>query len=142
MDSTSDSELARATAKAAELKQEIEVRKRELETMQASFTEVSMEIVKMLETLEIDSIKQHGFTFFIEEKESVKTPKTLEDKKEFFQYLRELGLFEEMVTVNSMTLNSFYKSMSQEAAEKGVLDFRMPGIEEPTAYKTLKLRRA
>ena len=100
-----------------------------------------MEVLNILEALEIDSVKAHGFNFYKEESMSVKTPKTLEEKEEFFNYLRSQGVFNELVSVNSRTLNSFYKSMAEKAAEDGVLDFKMPGIEEPVPYTKLKMRR-
>lgn len=98
-------------------------------------------ILKTLELMDIDSIRAHGYLFFKEVKSSVTTPKTLEEKKEFFDFLESRGIFLEMVSINSQTLNSLYKSLADEAAKEGVLDFKMPGIPEPTTYTNLKLRR-
>jgi hypothetical protein len=138
----SDTLLQMRTALAAELKLDLDKRKIEMERVQAEFTTLQLEIINILESMNIDSVKTHGFNFFIEEKASVKTPKTLEEKRMLFDYLTSQGMFDEMVSVNSMTLNSYYKAMAQQAAEQGILDFKMPGIEEPSMYKTLKMRRA
>jgi hypothetical protein len=102
---------------------------------------VSLELINILEAMGIDSIKINGFNFFVTESSSVKTPKTLEAKRELFKFLESIGLFEEMVSVNSQTLNSFYRSMAEKAAGEGNLDFKLPGVDEPIPYKTLKLRR-
>lgn len=133
--------LKRLTALAADYKIKVEDLSRELSTAQADLTTVQTEITRTLEALGIDSVKMNGFNFYVQENESVKTPKTLEEKQAFFEYLRGLGLFDEMVSVNSMTLNSFYKTMSEEALSKGILEFRMPGIAAPTSYKQLKMRK-
>lgn len=137
-----DSALAKATALAALLKAEAEGLTLSLANVEARLKTVQGEIMRTLEAMEIDSLKMNGFTFYVEEKESVKTPKTLEEKALFFEYLRQLGLFDEMVGVNSQTLNSFYRAKSEEALGQGVLEFRMPGIEPPTSYKQLKMRKA
>lgn len=136
-----NSALAVATAMAAALKHEIEDLAIRQAALQADLTTVQTEIIRILEASEIDSVKMNGFNFYVEEKESVKVPKTLEDKLALFEYLRSLGLFDEMVSMNSMTLNSFYKTMSEEALAKGILEFRMPGVEAPTSYKQLKMRK-
>lgn len=71
----------------------------------------------------------------------VRVPKDLEAKQKFFEYLRGRGVFEEMVTVHSATLNSFYNAEVEAANEKGVFPFSVPGIEEPTEQVTLSLRK-
>lgn len=136
-----DVTLSMRAALATELKLTIEAKKAELERLQGEFATIQLEMINILETLEIDSIKAHGFNFYIEEKYSVKTPKTLEEKKALFDYLKQQGMYDEMVSVNSQTLNSYYKAMSDQAEGQGILDFQMPGIEPPTSYKQLKMRR-
>lgn len=87
--------------------------------------------------------KQHipGFgTLSAQTRFSVKVPQG-DGKREFFEYLRSLGIFEDLATVNSQTLNGWYKERLDEAIEKGDLGFRVPGIEEPKSVKTLGFRR-
>jgi hypothetical protein len=84
----------------------------------------------------------HGYLFFKEEKSSVVTPKTIEEKQALFDYLQEKGLFLEMASVNSQTLNALYKYLAAQAAEEGILEFKLPGVPEPTTYTNLKLRRS
>lgn len=136
-----DSELVKKTNRAVELRQAIEKTKAELALLQDEFSPLSDEIVKILEALNIDSISAEGFMFFIEEKSSVKIPRSNEDKEKFFAYLKSIGVYDEIVSVNSQTLNSLFKSLSEQALENGVLDFQIPGIEEPKTYKSLRMRR-
>jgi hypothetical protein len=80
-----------------------------------------------------------GFgTLYFSNRMSVTMPKNPEDREAFFNYLKEKGAFDGLITVNSMTLNSFYK---QEAEIANSPDFKIPGIGTPTLIKTLNMRR-
>lgn len=72
---------------------------------------------------------------------SVKTPKTPEQKTLFFEYLRKTGRYDDMVSVNSQTLNSFYKEQLELAKERGEDDVQIPGITEITVNPNLSFKR-
>lgn len=76
----------------------------------------------------------------ITHKSSVKVPKDLESKQKFFEYLREKGLFDELVSINSNTLNGYYKEQLEAEMEAGNTDWEMPGIGAPTITKGLQVR--
>ena len=137
----SDNLLNEKTKKASELKELLETKKNELKVIQEEFDTTTSDIIKVLEALEIDSVKMHGFNFYVVEKSSVKTPKDLESKRELFKFLDGKGILEEVVSVNSMTLNSLQKTYAEEAVKEGNLEFVLPGVEEPTYYKQLTLRK-
>lgn len=107
--------------------------------------ELELEEKKMIEMLEASDLTQfrgeEGLAF-ISYKTSVKTPKTEEDRAAFFQYLKDKGLYDQMITVNSQTLNSFYKAEFAEAQEKGNSDFKVPGINEVEVRPQLSFRRS
>lgn len=71
---------------------------------------------------------------------SVTVPKG-DEKERFFTYLKDRGIFEDMATVNSQTLNAWYRSEMDQAKENGDFDFQIPGIKEPMAYEQLQLRK-
>jgi hypothetical protein len=114
----------------------------ELDKVQCEYELIANEVMSELDINGVESIKIDGTLFYTETRQSVRIPKSLEDKERFFNYLRDLSLYDEMISVNSATLNSFYKTMSEEAEKDGVLEFQMPGIEPPTSYKQLKIRNA
>ena len=124
------------------MKIEIDSREADLKITKEEFEKLSNVILKMLELSELDSVRAHGFLFFKENKTSVPVPKTIEEKKALFAFLEERGLFLEMVSVHSQTLNSLYKSLSDEALKNGILDFKIPGVGEATNFIKLKLRRS
>lgn len=134
--------LQRKLKEAAKLKDDLNTAESEVDALKKILTPLSYEILKIMEETEVEKVSAHGYTFFIEERETVKTPKTAEEKREFFDFLRSKDLFDDMVSINSSTLNSLFKSLNNEAIEAGNLDFRIPGLEAPTSSKSLKLRKS
>ena len=72
---------------------------------------------------------------------SWKTPKEKSAREAFFNYLKEKELYDEMITVNSQSLNAFCKSELETAKEEGNIDFTIPGLDEPSLSETISLRR-
>lgn len=139
---TTNAELKALAKRVAELKAEITKRETDLGLVKEDYQKLSGAMLRALELMDVESIRAHGYLFYKETKTSVPVPKTLEDKQALFDYLQERGIFLESVSVHSQTLNSLYRTYAEEAAEKGVLDFRMPGVGEPTSFVNLKLRKA
>lgn len=98
----------------------------------------------MLATLKeagLEGFKSSAGTLSISHRTSVKTPKTVEEKDLLFNYLREKNLFMEMVSVNSMTLNSFYKSELDDAIARGDSEWHLPGVGEAEISEILYMRK-
>lgn len=80
------------------------------------------------------------------EKLTVKVPAGLDQRRDFFNFLKKKGneFFLSMVTVNSNTLNSWYNREADEAAahrDKNSPAFSVPGIEQPTVRESLRLMK-
>jgi len=74
-------------------------------------------------------------------RKTVRTPKTLEEKILFWDYIEEkygIEVMGEFQTVNSRSLNSFYKA--EEEKYKGEAEFSIPGLDAPEEQVTLSLR--
>jgi len=80
-------------------------------------------------------------TFNVVERFSYKIPRTPEAKEKFFSYLKEKGIYDDLVNVNSQTLNAFCKQQMEEARDRQDFNFSIPGLEEPTLFKKVQLRR-
>jgi len=65
-------------------------------------------------------------------------PKDPQKRQQFFNWLKEKGMFDDMITVNSNTLRSFYKA--EKAAANEDPDFEIPGLE-PFERVSLSFRR-
>lgn len=72
---------------------------------------------------------------------SISHPKEMDAKLAFFEYLKTKDILWEMVSVNSQTLNSWYKKEMDAAIESGADDFKIPGLGEPTHIKILSMRK-
>lgn len=100
------------------------------------------ELLTIMEKAGLDNQRIAGLGIvYTQSKFTVSMPKDPEKKKDFFNYLREKGIFEDTVTVHSNTLNSYYKTEMDNAIEAGNTDFKIPGLDEPKLVKTLNMRK-
>jgi hypothetical protein len=77
---------------------------------------------------------------------SVQTPKTIEAKKAFFNWIRaEFGdtVLMDKLSIHSATINKIYNDAVTEAEEKGVDTslFSIPGLSEPTVTTNLVFKK-
>lgn len=129
------------TKELAELWLELDDIEQVKKAKEARYKELAATLKSTLELLDVEKLEAHGFLFYKKNSTSVKLPETMEQKQALFEYLRTLGLFDEIVSVNSRTLNKLYKDQAELAAKEGNFDFKIPGVGEPTSFTTLELRR-
>ena len=122
------------------LREEYQNAKDEAESLYAKLKDHQESIVTMLEALEMTSYKSKAGLFAYKYTATFKTPKTPEQKEQFFAFLREKGIFDNMISVNSRTLNSWAKQ--EEAANADVLDFCIPGLEKGQPESIVTMRKA
>jgi len=99
---------------------------------------------KMIETLtanSMDSYRSKVGLLSLSERTSVRLPKSDDDRAQFFNWLKNMGLYDKLVTVNSQTLNALYKEKFEEAKSLGNSEFAIPGCNEITITETLSFRR-
>ena len=99
------------------------------------------ELLEKLHALGKNKYDSQVGVFYISHKAAVKMPSDPSRKREFFQYLKERGHFEDLVTINYNTLNGFYKSEWDEAKRVGNIDFCIPGVESPTITEMICFRQ-
>lgn len=129
-------ELEQMTEKAFELKQIITEEKRQISDLVNDLEMLQLRIIEELEAANLVSFKSKSGTFTYRYNESFKVPKTPEDKEKFFAYLKDKGVYEELVTVNSQTLNSWVK---QEIEEN--IDLQIPGLTKTAPYPVASMRK-
>lgn len=106
---------------------------------------LKMDAMKAMEAMELD--KQHVpgcGTIFRQKNFSVKVPKNPEDKEALFNWIavhKGKDVLDNMMSIHSASLNSFYKSELEIAKEEGNVDFAIPGIDMPEVYWTLGMRK-
>lgn len=131
--------------------EEIRAKEAEYEAQKKISTSLGFEVDKLYEhigqmllDLGQDSFKTPLGTVSLRKRTSFKTPKDEESRNAFFGKLKDMGVFESMITVNSNTLNSFLKADYEQAEARGddMVTYRFDGIEPPTISVTASLRKA
>lgn len=126
--------------KIVELEEDIEAHKRVVKGLNEQLGLIENQAIEALTALNLTSVKHEKGTLILTTRFSVKNPATPEDKKAFYDYLKEKQLFENMVSVNSNSLNAWYKAEMEAAKQSGDFGFKVPGIAEPSAYQQVSLR--
>lgn len=101
--------------------------------------EIETKVIQTLQAAKMSKYEVAGVaSVSISHRESFTTPKTNEQKKELFDYIKtKFGpeSLMSMVSINSQTLNAW----ATRESEAGVM--KIPGLEAPTATETLSVRR-
>lgn len=92
-------------------KDEVEVKKKEINE---KIGKIDDSINKILRAANLDKFSHPRGTIILEDKESVKVPQDPESRELFFDWLRDEGLYDQYITVNSQSINSLYKTYKQD----------------------------
>jgi hypothetical protein len=119
-----------------------EAKKKIASEAHAAFTAVEDKIQDALENAQKTSYKANTGMFTVQTTPTVLVAKTAEDKSKLFDYLKKLGddVFMGLVSVNSQTINSWYKKVKEEAGNPP--GFKIPGVVESDDRKTLRFTAA
>jgi hypothetical protein len=132
-------DLKRMVSKLDQERLEYDKRRLHLQEQDAIVGELEGKLIATLEALNLKAFKGENGTVEVAYRTSVKLPQG-EGKLQFFEYLKELGIFDTLASINSNTLNAWYKEEDKKAqTEKRLL--RIPGLDMPTTTPILKLKR-
>jgi hypothetical protein len=132
MASVTVEELDLFIAEMAVLRSSIEQDKEALSIQEKLYAEMGQRAAKFLEELGRTSYKsQHG-TVIRKEAWRYSLPKTEEDREAFFQYLKDKGVFDQLITVNSNTYNSFIRAEVEAADDPMAVS--IPGVPAAQLY--------
>jgi len=126
---------------AYKLKNEKEALETQAEAIGANLTEAQNKLLAFMEQFEKTSYKSKFGNIIRAQKTSVRVPKDPDSKAAFFKYLDKKGIKDDLLSVNSQTLNSFYKAEKEAAIAAGAEEFSIPGLEAPTVYFQLQMRK-
>lgn len=139
-------ELQEKIRKLKEERDQYDAMKRTLDQIGSSCDALEHEILAHFEANDMTSFRVDGVALIsVTERLSVQTPKTPADKKAFFSWLKETkgeDVFLHYQTINSQSLQSFFKAEWESKSEDERLCFNMPGIGAPTLSKKLSVRKA
>jgi len=80
-------------------------------------------------------------TVSIRNTKTVTQPESLEEKLKFFEYLKEQGIYDSMVSVNSRTLSSWATKEIEAKEKDGVFGWAPPGLKLPQTFQKVTLAR-
>lgn len=117
---------------------------RVLSETNAEIDEVKQQIQKALEASGLDRFEGSETKVNLITTHSVKMPQDEANRAIFLHWLHTHGMGN-MLTVNSQSLNSLYNREAETALAKGIVNFRIPGIDGVKTRTTLsapkKLRK-
>lgn len=102
---------------------------------------IDYEIKNALEAADLDEFRTKFGSVKLVEKKSFKVPKDDVSKSAFMNYLRERGVFDDLVTVNSQSLNAWANEEIEARIIEGNFNFEIPGLESPTPYTKVQIRK-
>lgn len=115
--------------------------KNESALVEAKSKAIEEQIKEALLLCGLTNFKGNDGDITLVEKSSVKVPKDPDSREKFRQFLDEKDMFDALWSVNSQTLNSWYREEEELAIERGEMDFSVPGIETPSVYTELRMKR-
>jgi hypothetical protein len=122
------------------VREDLRILEQEKKTLNEKKSELEWKIMDHLEDAGLNKFDSAHGVFSFRYEESVKVPNTPEEREAFFRYLKEVGDYDEMITVNSRKLNSWFKAQREEHLEEG--EFKVPGLGEPSVYRVPSLRKS
>ena len=135
-------DLVTLTRDYRETKTKITDLKTQLSILNASLKELEKSLLEKMEAEDITSFKNEYGLFSKSVRASYKVPKTDAERQEFFGWLKDKQLYEQYRTVNSQSLNALAKTEFEIAAEEGNIEFKIPGLQEPTITEYISMRKA
>jgi len=106
--------------------------------------EMDRKIISMLQGAGLTKFASSVGTISTRIDHSYRVPKDADSKHRFFDFIRQNDgeeMLQTLLTINSATANSYAKSKVAEADEKGELDFKIDGLEDPTMKVSLSFRK-
>lgn len=125
--------------KLSDMRSEYDSKNAELKEFGKQIDQLEFQLIGILEKLDVKTFDWGGGTISRSERFSVRVPQG-DDKLTFFKYLESRGIKDELTTVNSQTLNSWYKREAEIAMEEG-RPFMPEGLGMPTSQAILSMRK-
>ena len=127
-----------------EAKDEYKIKSDASKIAKAEYDTIQLKLLAALEELDKDSYIAKSGRITRVTKMAVRVPKTLDEKRAFFTWLRETRgdeVADSYMSVNSQSLNTLYNEMVDEYASRGEI-LTMEGVEPPTLRESLSFRQA
>lgn len=128
-------ELKALTEELWRLRSEKQAKEAEMKVIQENIQIAETKILNVFEAAEIDRFDGEHCSVFTTQYSSVKMPQESDMREKFFEYLKAKGVFEQLITIHSQTLNAWYR----EEEKNG--NYEIPGLEEAKVFTRLNVRK-
>ena len=136
------SELDNLVAEVVNQRNKLETLQRQMKEENEILRKMQGKALALLKDIKRDSYKSPAGTLGITRRTSVKMPRDPEARERFFSHLKEQNLYDNMITINSQTLNAWYKQeFDQATLEKRVSEFSVPGLEPPVITEIVRVTK-
>ena len=139
MDSVTLEDFENLTDKFFELREEKEQMRKVMSEKESEIKAIEKQLIAFMEQYEKTNHSGRKGSISVAVSRYPSMPKDPDKKRSFFSYLQEQGVYEDLVSVNHNTLQSWYKQ--EVAANEDDPLFEVPGLE-PYERKTLRARKA
>jgi hypothetical protein len=95
-------------------------------------------VADVLKSLNKDSYHSRHGIFGHKEKHSYKIARDPELKNLFFEFLKKEGVYDQLRTVHSASLNSY---ANEKIEKEGLMDYDIPGLEKSETYTVVSMRK-
>lgn len=129
-------EVREAFKELAELSANLKETGKIVKKLEERESELKRIITEWADRVDLEEIKLENIRVKRSNESSISLIKEREEKESFYEYLKSKDLFYDLLTVNSQTLNSWYKKEEEIALENGVLEFQIPGVKVSYYVKT------
>lgn len=119
---------------------EIELKAKETHSQEyAKLKALEAQLINILDAENLTNFSSEVGKYNVSEKASITTPQG-EDRQVFFEYLKQKGDYEALITVNPQQLLSWFNKETEIAKQEKRI-FYPPGLAMPTYRKVLRLTK-
>lgn len=133
--------LASLAHKLVEIREEKEFAQGEIKKLAEQEAKAEARLIDFMKDNCLETVKGDFGTVSLVFKKSIKMPENLHEKLKLFDYLKEVGIFEELVSVNSRSLNSWASKEIEEKESQGLLGWVPPGLKAPSEFADIRLTK-
>ncbi len=120
---------------------EYDALKAKLSELNAEYERQEFDLINKLEAVNKTDWSIPGYTFKRDIRYSYKVPKTDQEKIEFFNYAEARGVKMQLMSVNSISLNSWVKGELKLREMNNDPSTSIPGLGAPTGTKKIKITK-
>jgi hypothetical protein len=110
------------------LKEAIKEHEHEIEVLNKRIAPITSELIQIMESMDMKNFAGSKGKVEFRTVDYVSNPQTEEDRTAFYDYLKQNGEFEDMVSVHHQKLNSYFNAKLEQAISEGS-EFHIPGLE-------------